>query len=243
MKTELPDESLVRLMVNGKFYSHLLCTPIQLKELAAGWLFSQMIIKDINDIVSINACDEATDINVFLKSSEIEPFDKFKPIITSGCMGGQISSLHYFSKMPVIIGKFEIRLKTVIKLMRETVKRCRRSSDSGGIHFTVIFDLNDHSKNFFGNDVGRHNAVDKAIGMALLAGQDFSNSVLVTTGRISSEMVLKAIICGIPLVVSQRSVTSLAVKLAEKSNIVLVSHSLKREPAIHGDESRVILDS
>ena len=242
MKTELPDESLVRLMVNGKSFSHLLCTPVQLKELAMGWLFSQGIIKDIDDVVSINACDDTTDINVFLRSSKIEQFEKYKPIITSGCMGGQISSLHYFSELPVITGKFKIRLKTVIEFMRETVKRCRAKSDSGGIHFTVIFDINDHSKCYFGSDIGRHNAVDKAIGMALLSGQDFSNSVLTTTGRISSEMVFKGVICGISLMVSQRSVTNLAVELAEKCNVVLISHSLKRKPGIYGKENRVILD-
>jgi FdhD protein len=243
METELPRESLVRLMVNGQFYSHLLCTPTQLKELAVGWLFSQGIIRGMNDLVSVAACDGTSDINVFLKSRDIKPFEHLKPIITSGCMGGQINSLHYFSELPVHNSKFKIQLNTIVELMKQTVKSCRQSGDSGGTHYAIIYDLNNHSKNFFGNDAGRHNAVDKAIGMALLAGQSLSYTILTTTGRVSSEMALKAIMCGIPLIASQRSVTDLAVDLAEKSNTLLVSHALKRKPGIYGDKNRVIEDN
>lgn len=243
MESELTRESLVRLMVNGKFYSHLLCTPTQLKALAAGWLFTQGIVRDMNDLVSIAACEGDSDINVFLKGVDLKPFEQLKPIITSGCMGGQISSLHYFSELPVINSKFKVQLHTIVELMKQTVRRSRQSSYSGGTHYAIIYDLNDHSKNFFGNDAGRHNAVDKAIGMALLAGQDLSYTILTTTGRVSSEMALKAIMCRIPLVASQRSVTSLAVELVEKTKILLISHSLKRKPGIYGDKNRVILGS
>jgi FdhD protein len=243
MEAELPRESLVRLMVNGKFYSHLLCTPTQLKELAAGWLFTQGIVRDMDDLVSVAACDGTSDINVFLKSADIKPFEQLKPVITSGCMGGQINSLHYFSELPVNNSKFRIQLNTIVELMKQTVRRCRQSDDFCGTHYATIYDLNNHNKNFSGNDAGRHNAVDKAIGMALLAGQSLSYTILTTTGRVSSEMALKAIMCGIPLVASQRSVTSLAVELAKKANLLLISHVLKRKPGIYGDKNRVIPDN
>jgi FdhD protein len=102
---------------------------------------------------------------------------------------------------------------------------------TGGIHAAA---LTDGSRVLFlSEDIGRHNAVDKVIGRGLLAGVSFGSTQLITTGRISSDIVMKTARAGIPVVISLSVATSLAADLARAAGILLVGRGALPEPVIY----------
>jgi FdhD protein len=120
-------------------------------------------------------------------------------------------------------------------------RRLREIDPGSGIHCASISESGQDGSILTSYDIGRHNAVDKAIGAGALNSVDFSRTVLATSGRISSDMVLKAIQAGIPILVSQRSVTSLAAAMADKAGIAIVGRMGKDEPVIIDCKSRVVM--
>jgi FdhD protein len=113
-------------------------------------------------------------------------------------------------------------------------------SDSSGLHCAAIVPLTNGKSIVADSDIGRHNAVDKVIGGSLSKAPDFGRSFLVTSGRVSSDMVLKAIRAGIPIVASRRSVTSLAAELATKTGITIAARLTRNMPVIVGNRDRIV---
>jgi FdhD protein len=94
---------------------------------------------------------------------------------------------------------------------------------TGGVHFSGLFS-SDLELKHFASDIGRHNAVDKVVGKSLLTGEDFSDKILFTTGRISSDIVVKCLRIGIPMIVSKNSPLHTAITLARKYNLCLIGY-------------------
>jgi FdhD protein len=107
----------------------------------------------------------------------------------------------------------------------------------GGVHSAALIDEGGILAHY--EDVGRHNAVDKCIGRALLTGLDLGRVVLCATGRVSSEMAFKASRCGIPIVASLNSTTSLAVTLAEHAGVTIVAKAIGRRQTIYTHPGRI----
>lgn len=241
--SKLAQETLVRLFVNGQLFTHLLCTPSSLKEFAVGWLLGQGIINRFEDILSLAVCDELTDINVHLGSQTSDIEKRFKPIEAPGCGGGQINSLHYFESVKPVDSGLTIPVGECRRALSSMFRHLDEISPGSGVHCAAVFDQRDHMGMTFAYDVGRHNAVDKAIGAAILRSFDFAASMLTTSGRISSDMILKSALAGIPIVVSPRSVTTLASELAEKACIGIVGRLGKAEPVLVGYTTRIVMDA
>ena len=109
----------------------------------------------------------------------------------------------------------------------------------GGVHCAALSDNNKILALM--EDVGRHNAVDKVIGKGVLQGTVFSDSIIFTTGRISTDMVLKAVNAGIPIVVSRSIPTTMAYEIAEKLGITIVGRILSKQPALYTHEERILI--
>ena len=109
----------------------------------------------------------------------------------------------------------------------------------GGVHSAALIDEGGILAHY--EDVGRHNAVDKCIGRALLTGLDLSRTVLCATGRVSSEMAFKASRCGIPIVASLNSTTSLAVQLAGHVGVTIVAKAIGRKRIVYTRPDRITM--
>jgi len=241
--SQLAQEALVRLFVNGQLFTHILCTPTNLKEFAIGWLLGQGIINRFEDILSLVVCDEMTDIIVHLGTQTSDFEKRFKPIEAPGCGGGQINSLHYFESIKQVDSDLTLPVGECRKALSAMFRQLDDAGQGTGIHCAAVFDHCEHLGMTLGYDVGRHNAVDKAIGAAILRSFSFAASILTTSGRISSDMILKAALAGIPIVVSQRSVTTLASELAEKASIGIAGSLGKARPVLVGNKSRIVMDA
>jgi FdhD protein len=226
------EEVPVWLQVNGRDAVTWMCTPSLLEELAVGWLHGEGYV-DGADQVHLRPC--ATDLGFW---AEV-PADRVaavaaerrRPVLASGC--GAVST---FLADPSTIAPAPPRgdappAETMRLLFKSLFARGERYRDTGGIHAAALTDgvaLLSHAE-----DIGRHNAVDKAIGAALLAGLRPAGLGLLVTGRISGELAFKAARAGVVWVATPSVPSTLAVEIARRTGMILVGRAVSGHPQPH----------
>ncbi|OWZ84882.1 formate dehydrogenase accessory sulfurtransferase FdhD [Natranaerobius trueperi] len=218
MSLPVSEEKPIELYVNDRKFATFMCTPEYLKELALGHLFTKGIISDMFDINIMNACDELNTITVTLNKDIPEDQFDVSNVITSGCgSGGQIQEDIENNSIDSNLSVYDSLFRNFfVDMYNRSIKYLK----TGGIHSAAIAD----SKELLlvREDVGRHNAVDKVIGASLIKRYDPSSCIVITTGRLSSDMVLKALGAGFPIVATRSIPTNLALEIAQKTNITLI---------------------
>ncbi len=239
-KEHMPQESLVRIFMNGDFLSAFLCTPRDVKELALGWLFNEGYVQSIEEIGSLAACEDLRDVHVQVPNPRPVEKDRDQMIRTSACMGGEISISQFSRDTQKLNGGPIVSLDHLKGLMKKTLALASSYKETGGIHCAGIASATDERILAVFEDVGRHNAFDKVIGRMLLAKLTPEEKVLLTSGRISSEMALKAAHSRIPIVATITTGTDLAVRIAEDAGITLVGRVLSASPVVLCGEQRIV---
>lgn len=241
-KRLLPQESLVRVFVNGDFLSSTLCTPRDVKELAVGWLYNEGHIESVSDIASLAACEDLRDVHVHLAKGHTIREDTARMIRTSACMGGEISQEMFLGDTHRLNGGPRISLGALRSLMWKTLSAASSYRETGGTHCAGIASATDEKPLAIFEDVGRHNAFDKVIGRLLLASLTSEDKILLTSGRISSEMALKAAHSRIPVVATITTGTDLAARIAEDAGLTLVTRALNASPRVLCGNERIVHD-
>lgn len=213
-KNEIVIEESLSIFINGYHYATALITPHMKNEYIIGHLFSEGIIKSLENIKSIGMNGNVVNVLIenYGKTKVLIP----KKLIVSGC--GSSSSFLDESKLPKVSSTKEVSGKIIIESFKEVLKS-ELYKKTRGTHTCAIFD---ESLSSFAEDIGRHNALDKIIGDALIKKYNFQNTFVLTTGRISSEMVLKCARANIPIIASKTSVTSLAINIANKVGLTII---------------------
>jgi len=230
------EEVAVWLEVNGKPAVTWMCTPDLLEELAIGWLHGEGYIDSI-DQVHLRPC--ATDLGFWADVPEDRvaavQAEGRRPVLASGC--GAVST---FLADPATVAAQPARgmppgLEELRALFKALFAKGERYKDTGGIHAAALIDqavpvpLIAHAE-----DIGRHNAVDKVLGGALLAGRRVEGLGLLVTGRISAELAFKAARAGLAYVATPSVPSTLAVEIARRSGMVLVGRAVSGHPQHHG---------
>ena len=229
----VPAEEAIALHVNGQPLVRLMCTPVLLEELALGFLFNEGLIEghdDIQEIKPLQLRDGSRWLDVWLQH-EIEP-QKLRAI-TSGCSGGTT----FEPSGGVVESDLSITPQQVIHLMSELSDSAVLYKKAGGLHVAAL--ANEERLVRVAEDIGRHNAVDKIAGLCLRQCLPTQDHILLSSGRISSEMVNKAARMQVPIVVSRTSPTSLSVQLAREWRITLIGYTQRRRFRIYAGEERV----
>lgn len=200
----------------------LLCTPKSLKELAVGFLYSEGFVDNLDVIEKIHIDEDNGRAYIDLKIRKVLS-EKLqgKRTITSGCGKGTVfyNVLDSF-KSKKIENKLTIAIENVVQLTKEFNNKSELFLSTGGVHSCALCDINNIL--YFEEDIGRHNALDKILGRAFIDKIDLSDKIVVTSGRISSEMLIKSAKRGIPAIVSRSAPTSLAIDMARELNILLI---------------------
>lgn len=200
----------------------LLCSPKSLKYLAIGFLHSEGFIEDYKAVDNIQIDEEngRAYVKLYIRKTFNEKLQG-KRTITSGCGKGTVfyNVLDSF-KSKKIKNTVEIKPSEIVELMRKFNSESELFKSTGGVHACAICHKNDII--YFEEDIGRHNALDKVLGKALIDNIDLNEKIILTSGRISSEMLIKAAKRGVPVVVSRSAPTSLAIDMARELNITLV---------------------
>ncbi len=185
------------------------CLPENLPELARGFLFSEGLVLHKKEIISSEFSQQERQINFKLQipaeriSSFFQTGEK-----TSGC-GSTLSSALTGSR--TAFPKIRLDAESILNIMHQVQLNSTLFKQTGGVHSAGL--VRDEEIVFSADDIGRHNAVDKVAGMALLQDRNLQDFYLICSGRISSEIVKKCVRLGIPLIVSQSAVTSEAIRL------------------------------
>jgi FdhD protein len=215
---EVVREQPLTLYVNGERFLTLLCSPIKLEALVVGYLWMEKVIGDLAEIrrLDVSAVDGRAEVT--LAGPVTLPTER---ILTSGCGGGITFRIDH-RLFPPLASPVQVRPEHLARCMKDLYAAAVHYQASRGIHGAALAD--GEGILVVAEDVGRHNAVDKIKGEALLRGIPTEDQILLSTGRISSEMLLKAARMGVPVVASRTSPTEMAVALAEQLGITVCGY-------------------
>lgn len=232
LELDVVEEESINIMLDGRHLVTLLALPGELRELAAGFLVCEGVLKRIGDIRSINVQEDTVFCESTIDAGELE---LWKEVRSSGCIGIKSSWDGIEPITSTVRMKKEVLLNA-IELIKEQGKIWRRT---GGTHSSLICTSEGEIVSFC-EDVSRACSVDKAAGAALLSGRDLSNCALITTGRLSGGMVAKAARAGIPIVVSKAAPLSTGVRLSKMVGMTLVAFVRKPNLYIYSGEERIV---
>lgn len=234
-------ESEVSLTVNGEVWMAFMCTPTDLEALAAGFLYDEGLIDSVSEIASVRVCEHGDNVDIWTTHAVEKPKAWRR---TSGCTGGVTAVEEEFTS-PVNLNGFSIVPKEINQLIGDLFESQDLYRKVGGVHTSALSD--GKSILVTAEDIGRHNSIDKLAGICLLNQIEIPNKIMLTTGRISSEMLQKAARLGAAIVISRTSPSSLSIKLAEKLGVTLIGYARRDRFSVYAHPERIlserILDS
>ncbi|MCX5811537.1 MAG: formate dehydrogenase accessory sulfurtransferase FdhD [Proteobacteria bacterium] len=226
-----PFEKELIVYVNLQHLVSILCTPTKLNFLVLGFLYSEGIISGMGDVMMMNICDAESEVDVRLSNPNFEL--PTKRTLTSGCGGGATFTT-YGQRVDSDIVTTPEKLLSVMKDFHGQEELYRYS---GGVHTSALSD----GKNLLvvTEDIGRHNTLDKIQGECLMRGLSTRDKWILTTGRVSTEMLRKAARMQAPLVVSRHTPTGSAISLAHDLGITLVGQVRGSHMSVYSHEERL----
>ena len=237
-------ESPLTLKVNDREIVTLMTLGTHPEELALGYLRNQRLLEDITDIESVNVNWEKELVDVQLVAGkEITDWEEklSKRTVTSGCGQGTVFSCTldklYDTKLP----KVSLKQSKVYSLLAEITTYNDIYKKAGAVHGCALC----HDTNIlkFVEDVGRHNAADAISGWMWLEHQQGSDKIFYTTGRLTSEMVMKSANMGIPVLLSRSGVTNMGLELARDLGIVMIARAKGKAFLIYNGSKQIELDA
>ena len=238
----IAEEKPLHLFVNNTYWATILCSPANLKEMAVGHLLSEGILKSTAEIDEVILKEAENSCYVKLKA-EIKVEDRIKlsrlhaRVVTSACGGG--SPYQYARKPAKVKSKLTVKAEVLFNSVNQLNFKAELFRKTGGVHAAAIYKA-DGSLIALAEDVGRHNAVDKAIGMAALKQTDFRQCFLALSGRLSGDVVFKAAKVGLPIVSSLAAALSSGIEMAEQANLTLAGFVRGKRMNIYTFPERIL---
>jgi len=211
-------ERAVELVLGGRVLVRIQCLPERLEDLAVGFLRTEGLIESPRAIAGCRVAPDGGRIEV---RADVDPdrlvLFRERVATSSGCGSGASAAA---DALPRLTSDARFAPEDILGRMKDLLQASALFRETGGVHAAAITD--GRTLRVFAEDIGRHNAVDKAVGAALRQGADLAALALLTTGRASSDIVAKAVRAGIPAVVSRGAVTSRAIELGRSADAAVV---------------------
>ncbi len=223
-------EETIELLVNGTKLSAIVTTPDLHKELAVGYMVTEGAIKERADIENV----EEKDGWVLLTIRSFEHFDVWYELRSSGCIGVNWDKRDDDIVLPV---KQTFRIDMLLDSMKHLYDATQ--DKTGGAHSASLVDANSNLR-YKALDIGRHNAIDKVVGMAFLNGDDLTKMFLVSSGRQPAGMVMKAVRAGIPLIISKSAPISSGIDSARRANVTLCCYATREKVKVFSAPERIV---
>jgi FdhD protein len=228
-------ETPVSLTVNGQVWLTFMCTPVHLEAMVVGFLYNEGIIETMGEVADVRLCEHGDNVDVWLNRSVEQPTSWRR---TSGCTGG-VTAVDLLAKPDVSFRKDQVRYppETIEHVMELLLEAQILYRETGGVHTSL---LSDGEKIIVSaEDIGRHNTLDKIAGLCLMNDRWSEKRILITTGRISSEMLQKAARMEVPILISRTSPSSLSIEMAERYGITLIGYARKHRFNVYSSPHRV----
>jgi FdhD protein len=227
----VPIEMGLTIYVNQQELVTILCTPAKLNCLVLGFLYAEGIISGMGDVASMRVCEDDSLADVMLSNPEYE-LPRLRTL-SSGCGGGAT----FKTQGQRVDSDLAVTPTEVLSMMKQLQEQMELYRLSGGIHTSALSD----TRNLLvvAEDIGRHNTLDKIQGECLLRGLSTRDRLVLTTGRVSSEMLLKAAKMQAPVVVSRTSPTERAISLGRDLGIALVGYARGSRLSVYSHPERL----
>ena len=239
----VPVEQMVVIEVRDVGSYSLMCTPADLRALAVGFAFTEGIIGGASDVLSLAACEDDPGV---IRLWPARPGEARAPernlLVTSSCgLCGSRAAVEAFFETATRVGdSLRLSHESLVGIMGAMRPRQALFSATGGTHAAGICDAQGRIS-AFAEDVGRHNALDKAIGQCLLAGGSAAGCVALLSGRVSFELVAKCARAGVELIAAVSAPSSLAVRAAEHCGITLCGFVREGRATVYANPRRLLM--
>ncbi|MBI4284189.1 MAG: formate dehydrogenase accessory sulfurtransferase FdhD [Chloroflexi bacterium] len=233
-------ESPLTIILNNQELVTLLCSPKDLRYLAIGFLCSEGLLDSKDEIKKIMVDDQRGVVRVETAENNILAKELvFKRFITSGCgRGASFYSAADAQDQAKVESRTQISTAQVLSLVNAFQHHSEIYRATGGVHSAALCDT--ASILVFNEDIGRHNAIDKIFGECLLKDIATDNRLVITSGRISSEILLKVAKRNIPILISKSAPTDLGVKLAGDLGITLLGFARGKRVNAYTNDWRIV---
>lgn len=231
---QVAEEVPLSIFINGRHFATAMISPQMRKEFVAGHLYSERIITSVQEIESMEV---EGDVARAIISNPIQSIMPRRPIV-SGC--GGIASFLDEARLPTVGSDLSISREQAQEAMR-AISLSETHVATGGVHSVGLFDRSGAVS--IVEDIGRHNALDKAIGSLILreGGFDLGRTFAACTGRVSSDMALKCSFAGIPIVVSRGATTGLAITIAQRTGLGIIGFLRGKRLSVYANAERLVI--
>jgi FdhD protein len=210
-----------------------MCTPVDLEAMAVGFLFNEGLIQSRSEIADVRLCETGDNVDVWLHHSLEKPENWRR---TSGCTGG-ITSVQYEQQFTTASNGGVLPAERIGDLIAQLFESQDLYRTTGGVHTSAISD--GEQIVLAADDIGRHNTLDKLAGRLLVEDIELPRKIILTTGRISSEMLQKANRIGATVLISRTSPSSLSIELAQRFGITLIGYARRNRFNIYSHPERI----
>ncbi|MDH5754630.1 MAG: formate dehydrogenase accessory sulfurtransferase FdhD [Candidatus Bathyarchaeota archaeon] len=241
MTDYVAEEKPLHIFLNKTHYTTIFCSPSNLKELTVGHLLSEGTIKSVEEIEEISfkrkdICHVELKPNIDLEK-RLKRSKSFSRVILSACSSSSPYQLSV--KLPKIKSNFIVKAEIVLNCVNRLNSIAEIFRKTGGVHAAAIY-KSDGNLVAFVEDVGRHNAVDKVIGIGALNKTDFGECFLALSGRLTGNVVLKAVRVGLPIVASLAAAIDSGIAIAENVGLTLIGFARGKHMNIYTFPERVL---
>lgn len=230
---ELIVEAKLTIFINGVEVTSIMCSPQEQDHLALGYLKNEGFLANLKEVEHIHTSDDGCCVDIWLKHEVHLPERK---IITSGC-GDGVTFHASFEDVRPLQDDLQIEPELIFTLFNQLHRPDSLHARARGVHTAGLAD--DKQLLYVTEDVGRHNTIDKLVGYCLSNSIGTEGRILLTTGRVSSEMLRKGAVMGCPIIASRNSPTSMSVVLAQAWNITLVGYVRKNSMRVYAYPERL----
>jgi FdhD protein len=222
-------EDSITLFVNDMRIATLIASPEMLRELCIGYLITEGVVSSFEEIRDVNVDDAQRE--AYVTVSSFDQVELWHEVRSSGCIG-----IRWWTNEDVRVNSAATFEKAVLKKsLKHLDTQARRQTH--GVHVAALFDATGELL-AQAVDVGRHSAIDKVVG--IYAGNEFSETFVLSSGRQPAGMVLKAARAGIPLVLSKAAPISTGVEAALQAGVTLICFANERQFAVYSHPERLV---
>jgi FdhD protein len=228
-------ETPVSLTVNGEVWLTFMCTPVHLEAMAVGFLFNEGVIERADEVADVRVCEHGDNVDVWLNRTVEQPKSWRR---TSGCSGG-MTAVETLARVDVSFDRDQPRFNpesigNIVDMLFESQELYR---ETGGVHTSALSD--GERIVFSAEDIGRHNTLDKIAGLCVMNNVFPETRILISTGRISSEMLQKAARLRASILISRTSPSSLSIEMAELYGITLIGYARRHRFNVYSNGQRI----
>jgi FdhD protein len=236
LQKQVAREVPLKVYVNRGELITLVCTPQNLRDLALGFLYLEGLIHGLDEVADLRVRDDEGIVEVRLTRDVELPTRR---LLIRGCGGGSTFT-GASMQTKKIASNLRVTPSQILGLMDRLYGEAKLYQSTGGVHTSALSD--GHQLLVVASDVGRHNTIDKIQGQCLLEGMDTREHILLTTGRLSTEMLNKGARMQVPVLVSRSSPTDMAVEMAKARGLTLIGYAHSEQIHVYSGQERVKLN-